>query len=129
MAGLLQQIGGELGEAAGEASKPGTYLIEQIGMGPAVGAASRLATGKSASSQATKEITKAATSAGEAAGKAGDKAAGSVLPGIEAFVLKVALNGALLLAGLALVVYGVMVAVRPRESAFSIPTPPIPIPV
>jgi hypothetical protein len=41
-----------------------------------------------------------------------------------------AVTGVLLLAGAFLVVYGIMVAVRPRESAFSIPFPKVaPVPV
>ncbi len=39
------------------------------------------------------------------------------------------MNIVLLLAGAALVVYGIMVAVRPRESAFSLPRMPMPVPV
>lgn len=43
---------------------------------------------------------------------------------------KLAITGVLLIAGAVLVVYGIMVAVRPRESALSIPLPKaVPIPV
>lgn len=49
----------------------------------------------------------------------------SVLPEVG----KVVLTGILLLAGAVLVVYGIMVAVRPRESAFSLPRMPMPVPV
>lgn len=41
----------------------------------------------------------------------------------------IAVNGVLLLAGAILVVYGIMVAVRPRESALSLPKMPMPMPV
>jgi hypothetical protein len=62
--------------------------------------------------------------------KAAQKPAEEALSATEKFMLKVAINGLLILAGLVLVVYGVMVAVRPRESAFSIPSGvPIPVPV
>jgi hypothetical protein len=58
------------------------------------------------------------------------KPAEEALSTTETFVLKVMLNSVLLLAGLFLIVYGVMVAVRPRESAMSIPVPHVaPIPV
>lgn len=40
-----------------------------------------------------------------------------------------AVTAVLLLAGAVLVVYGIMVAVRPRESALSLPKMPIPVPV
>lgn len=43
--------------------------------------------------------------------------------------LNLLLTGVLLLAGAALVVYGIMVAVRPRESGFSLPRMPVPVPV
>jgi len=43
---------------------------------------------------------------------------------------KLLVDGVLLLAGAVLVVYGIMVAVRPRESAFSVPLPKaVPVPV
>jgi hypothetical protein len=49
---------------------------------------------------------------------------------ITSFLGKELVTGVLLLAGAALVVYGIMVAVRPRESALSIPKPGfMPIPV
>lgn len=42
---------------------------------------------------------------------------------------KLVITGVLLLAGAVLVVYGIMVAVRPRESAFNLPRMPMPVPV
>jgi membrane-bound lytic murein transglycosylase B len=47
---------------------------------------------------------------------------------VFAFIGKEAITGVLLLAGAVLIVYGIMVAVRPRERAFSVPTP-VPVPV
>lgn len=40
-----------------------------------------------------------------------------------------ALTTVLLLVGAVLVVYGIMVAARPRDRALSLPTPPVPVPV
>ena len=48
-----------------------------------------------------------------------------LLAGLGGLVTK----GALLLIGAFLVVYGIMIAVRPRESAFNLPKPPMPVPV
>ncbi len=47
----------------------------------------------------------------------------------EGPVEKIVLTGVLLLAGAVLIVYGIMVAVRPRESALSLPKMPVPVPV
>lgn len=72
---------------------------------------------------------KALQGGGEAGGKALKKATtgwvGELLEGAAPLVIK----GVLLLAGAVLVVYGIMVAVRPRESAFSLPRMPMPVPV
>jgi hypothetical protein len=48
---------------------------------------------------------------------------------LTSFAGKEVITGVLLLAGAFLIVYGIMVAVRPRESAMSLPRMPIPVPV
>jgi hypothetical protein len=74
------------------------------------------------------KTTRQATKTVEHAPAEAKKAVEEALSGGKTFALKVAINSLLMLAGLALIVYGVMVAVRPRESAFSIPIPaPVPV--
>lgn len=61
----------------------------------------------------------------------------AVIPGSELFgnlfswskLSEFGINMVLLLAGAVLLVYGVMVAVRPREGALSLPKLPVPVPV
>lgn len=70
----------------------------------------------------------AAEAPGAAANAAKSLATAWVSPLLEG-AGKLAITGVLLLAGALLAIYGIMVAVRPRESALSIPRPPIPVPV
>jgi len=86
------------------------------GAGAEVG--SRLATGKSLASTVGADARAAEVPA--------EKALESLGP--PSWV-KLLVTGVLLLAGAVLVVYGIMVAVRPRESAFSLPKMPVPVPV
>jgi hypothetical protein len=55
--------------------------------------------------------------------------AGGIFSELITFFKDFAITGTLLLVGAVLVIYGIMVAVRPRENAFGIPRPPLPLPV
>lgn len=68
-----------------------------------------------------------ATKAAESAVNTVTGLPGEILNGVGTLAIKIVL----LLAGAVLIVYGIMVAVRPRESALSIPFPkgPVPVPV
>lgn len=66
---------------------------------------------------------KTAEEVGKEAGNAAKKAATGWVGEITGFLGKEVVAGVLLLAGAVLVVYGIMVAVRPRERAFSVPLP------
>jgi hypothetical protein len=95
-------------------------VMEAFGFGAAVNAGAK-AVGKEAPSQTLgKQISGAENKAEEPL-----EHAPSWVKAVLEFVAKEALTGILLLAGAVLVVYGIMVAVRPRESAFSIPIPAV----
>lgn len=65
----------------------------------------------------------AAEHAGQEALNLPGEVAGKALSATGKVVFSVVVKGLLLLAGVVLVIYGIMVAVRPRERALSIPTP------
>jgi hypothetical protein len=68
-------------------------------------------------------LKKAGSSAGTKAGDNAQQKAEQAVGGAENLALKVLVNGMLILVGVFLIAYGIMVAVRPRESAFSVPVP------
>lgn len=132
MAGPIEKIGEAAGEAAGTIPENVGPLAETLGgFGDgATGGIEKELTGHSAGEDVGKQAAKTEKEAGKEAGRAAEKPLKEALSATEKFVLQVALNSVLLLAGLFLIVYGVMVAVRPRESAMSIPVPRVmPIPV
>lgn len=105
--GILQQSI----EAAGGA-------LERVGFGAAVNVGAKAAGKPAPSSTVGKQVKEAEKPIDQTLEKFS-------WPGL----LKFAVTAVLLLAGMVLVVYGIMVAVRPRESAFSLPRMPMPIPV
>jgi hypothetical protein len=79
--------------------------------------------GEETAEHAAEDAAKKAKEAAEAI----PKAIAAAVSSAEEFLGKTLLEGVLLLAGAMLVVYGIMVAVRPRESAFSLPRIPVPV--
>lgn len=95
-------------------------ILEAFGFGAAANAGAK-AIGKQAPSKtAAKQLRE-----GEEAPEKVLEDAPGWLAGVLEFIGKEAITIVLLLAGAALVVYGIMVAVRPRQSAFSLPVPAI----
>jgi hypothetical protein len=116
--GTGEEVGGTLGEAPGF----GIQTLEAITPGAQVAQGVAKATGTPASGEVVK---KAGGKAGSAAGKNAAKGAGEALTAAQGFAEKLAINSVLLLAGAFLIVYGVMVMVRPPDRATSIPVPPV----
>jgi hypothetical protein len=106
--GLFEQIV----EAGGGAN-------ERVGFGAATNVGAR-AVGQPAPSQTVaKQV-----------GGAEQKATGALEKFTWSGLSKIIVTAVLLIAGAVLVVYGIMVAVRPRESAFSVPLPKaVPLPI
>lgn len=113
---LLEEAGGTVGEAGGFGLEVLEKASPLVGVG---GDITKAFTGKTPGAQ----VKKAGGKAGSSAGKEAEKGINEALSGTEAFVLKVVVNSALLIIGIALIIYGVMVAVRPPERAMSLSLP------
>lgn len=95
-------------------------LEEATGFGAATNAGAKSA-GKPAPSKTAGKQLRAGERAVEKGEEEAGKAAKEAAEGLAGEIGKIVLNTVLLLAGMVLVVYGIMVAVRPPEKAFSVP--------
>jgi hypothetical protein len=115
--GLLQEAEGtgeEIGGTFGEVPGFGIQTLEAITPFAGGGKIAAKVTGTKTAGEALKQR---GGKTGSAAGKEATKAAAKGLSAAQTFVVKVAINSMLLLAGIALIVYGVMVMVRPAAQA------------
>lgn len=115
-----------LSQIATEGLEAGSLVSQAAnGVGGAASSIVQSVTGAAASAAANAPGNLAAEAAKDVVDAAKEAASG-----VGQYFAKWMVNGALLLAGIVLMVYGVMVAVRPRDRAFSLPSmPSMPVPV
>jgi hypothetical protein len=115
--GLLQEAEGtgeEIGGTFGEVPGFGIQTLEAITPLAGGGKIAAKVTGTKTAGGLVKQ---AGAQAGSSVGKAAAQGAGEALSATEKFALKIMINSFLILAGIALIVYGVMVMVRPAAQA------------
>lgn len=121
---VLSEFTEETAQATGEAGGLAAEVFTGSGIGGAPSGAASKPGGKIDKAIASKTAAPVAKKAGNAVEKGVEGAASAT----QEFVLKVVINGGLALVGIALVIAGILIAVKPRGSGL-MGGLPVPVPV